>query len=91
MKRAMAIFMIWLTACAPEQGGVGAVCETDRDCAGEMLCDDDLGQCTVACDSSDGCEAGVCLPVGLCVAPCELDRDCPEGTRCEADLGWCRR
>lgn len=51
-------------------GGAGALCRGDRDCADPLFCCEDNGNC-----------GG-----GMCTADCRDDFDCPGGMRCEHDM-----
>jgi Cys-rich repeat protein len=72
-------------------------CQTDADCAGDLICNVETGQCEEpppGCTSDADCPEGeVCnLDTGECEAApvgCTSDDDCPEGEVCNLDTGEC--
>ncbi|UCG16056.1 MAG: cytochrome c [Phycisphaerales bacterium] len=69
-------------------GAVGDVCETNADCADDLLCEE--GVCVepvpVGCETNEDCAEGEVCEDGDCVAApegeCEFDEDCAEGEIC---------
>ena len=79
---------------------VGALCKLEGDCEAGLRClksdrDNDMGVCTVRCDSERPCQGpeSVCVQVGgsdasygfICLQGCEADDECD--TRREAQNG----
>ncbi len=79
-----------------ECSGVGMVCNlemgrcvscnTQRDCAGDLLCLRNTCKAVTRCTSSVTCPGQVCSPsLGYCV-DCDADHDCPATQRCADNL-----
>ena len=79
------------------RGGVGDLCESERDCRGELDCtfvalasngpkiDAGGSRCTGApCQGGEGCdsETEFCHSVYGCLNSCERDDDCPASLAC---------
>ena len=62
-------------------GGVGAECNSDNDCASGRLCSS--GRC-VGCSSNTDCRAGYLCQVGDCIRACTQNADCPTGLVCNS-------
>lgn len=69
-------------------GGAGAWCSSDRDCAEPLFCCEDNdncgdGMCTAGCDDDRDCPAGMLCEHDLCFYACDSDRDCADDMSCE--------
>jgi hypothetical protein len=81
-------------------GGIGQICETNRDCPDGLMCREDATgyvahhQCSRSCQSADECtgfaEGTMCIGAEVCTLRCRTDGDCPSKTHCIA-AGWCKR
>ncbi|MDO9015614.1 MAG: hypothetical protein Q8S73_26985 [Deltaproteobacteria bacterium] len=87
-----------VTDCVSDRecSGVGMVCNlelgrcvscnTQRDCAGDLLCLRNTCKAVTRCTSSVTCPGQVCSPsLGYCV-DCDADHDCPATQRCADSL-----
>ena len=68
-------------------GGAGARCDGNRDCADPLFCCDDGncggGMCTLECRSDGDCPVDMLCEHDLCFYACGNDRDCGPDMSCE--------
>ncbi len=69
-------------------GGAGATCRDDRDCANPLFCCEDSGNCgggmcTIECRGDRDCPIDMLCEHDLCFYACDGDRDCAPEMSCE--------
>lgn len=69
-------------------GGAGALCDDDHDCADQLFCcEEDAncggGMCTASCDDDYDCPYDMLCEHHMCFYACDRDEDCAEEMKCE--------
>ncbi len=68
-------------------GGAGALCDNNGDCADPLFCCDDGncggGMCTADCRDDFDCPGGMRCQHDMCFYACDSDRDCAPEMSCE--------
>jgi hypothetical protein len=90
----MLLAAVAIAACEPHlcrfdpscAGGIGGLCDSDRDCADGFCCTTDNcggGMCTVACSHDEDCPDEMACEHEVCFFVCGSDEDCAEAMSCE--------